>query len=204
MRLLLLGLLLASNFAQAELGTSTAPAKAKATTQKPAGYRTSEQDKQYQDKIDGIDKGYNQQTGAINDGKYESYIGKLDSTYDQMVNDINAGGSGRISGELPKFVPTQVPGDTTSITSTATNATSASTTATTASSTTATSSSEEYGTAQERLIKSYCPNTCAKIKEEQAAYACKTDCVHTAMLIGQTQPQEDLSMIMMLASSVSQ
>ena len=201
MRFLLLGLLLTSGLAHGELGTGTSPAKAKTTQQKPAGYRTSEQDKQYQDKIDGIDKGYKKQTDAINDGNYENYLGKLDSTYDQMVNDINKGGSGRIAGELPKFVPTKVPDGT----PTGTATTAATTSATTTASTTATSSSEEYGTPQERLIKSYCPNTCAKIQDEQRAYACKTDCVHSAMMINAPKPQEDNMMLMMLlASSLSQ
>ncbi len=181
-----------SGAVHAELGLSTPPSKTQTKPNQPTSYRTPEQDQQYNNTIDGISKTYDGQTTAVNSPKYDQYLGNLDSTYNKMVDNINAGKPAG-SSELAKYVPEKMPsGDTTGASSTSTA---------TASSTKGSSeaSTQTYASAQEEIIKSYCPKMCGSIQDSQMAYECNTGCAHEASLMAPAPAQQfDSSMLMIL------
>lgn len=162
------------------LSTVTSVARARGATTNPDAYQTS---------IDGTAKAYDNSTKAVNSGAYDDYLKKLDTSYDSQVANINAGGNGGNAKELPKFVPTKA------------DATSTSTTAATAETTSATAAAPvtagPNATAGDALMN-FCRSTCNAIKEEQARYACSSDCAQGAAAAAR-KPEENSADLMMLA-----
>jgi len=194
MRFVFFSLLMITSIARGELGGLTNPAaKPKPKPKQETSYRTGEQDKQYQATQDAIDKGYNQQTTAVNSPKYEEYLDASDARYKKVLEEIDAGRSGDAAGPLLTYTPEKVPDGTPTGTAT-TTAHSSGTVASTTSSTPA----ETYKSPQDELIRSYCPSVCGQISDEQRAYACKSDCARTASMMSQPEPKEDNTQMLAL------
>lgn len=173
------------------------PSTPRPPAKQPAGYRTSEQDAAYQKTIDDNDKVYNKNVSAIEGPEYGNYLSNLDSTYDAMVNDINNGGSGRIAGELPKFVQAKMEtvGSASTPTSTATGAT--------GHQNTTTSSGETMQSSTAQTIQEFCPKKCGTIGDAGKQRECMSVCAQGAVAT-QSTPQTDMSSMLLMSLLLNQ